>query len=122
MGITSNSTNVMEQGTPRGMSRQKTGSNPVGSTSNFLSQHLDSLRGKSDEHEFSHTNIDVFGDGFDPVAFERKVAVLNPSVKVENGPTPDCKIIYDFVDTEREISLFDPSEEREIAVEGTPDE
>lgn len=122
MGITSNSTNVMEQGTPRGMDRQKTGSNPVGSTSNSLSQYLASLRGKAADHEFSQEKIDLFGDGFDPVAFERKTTILNPSVKVEIGPTPDCKIIYDFVDTEREISLCDPLEKREIAVGGTPDE
>lgn len=122
MGITSNSTNVMEQGTPRGMSRQKTGSNPVGSTSNFLSQHLASLRGKAADHEFSQAKLDLFGEGFDPLAYEQKVAILNPSVKVEIVPHPDCKIIYDLEDTEREISLFDPSEKREIAVGGTPDE
>ena len=96
---------------------RSTGSNPVGNTSESLSQYLARTRGSSHRiGGFDQGKTGVFVPGFSPLDYERKATVLNPQIRVCFRPYPDSAIYGNFEDEKREYSLFYPPENGNLAV------
>lgn len=98
-----------------------TGSNPVGSTSNFsktvsepLVSRIERLRGKPATDVLHPLDSGVFCTGFNAAEYERVSTILNARTRIVYGPTPDIRIVTPFSDSKRESTPVLTPEQREL--------
>lgn len=99
-----------------------TGSNPVGSTSNFsetLVSRINRLRGTPEQNVLCVPQTGVFCTGFDAKAYERYSTILNERIRLVYGAPPDIKIVTPFSDSKQESTPVSMPKKQELRSIGT---
>lgn len=99
-----------------------TGSNPVGSTSNFsetLVSRINRLRGTPEHNVLCVPQTGVFCAGFDAKAYERYSTILNERIRLVYGVPPDIKIVTPISASKQESTPVSFPEKQELRSIGT---
>lgn len=91
--------------------------NPVGSTPTFSLSEILFPTGIRENTICTTQKSGVFVPDFSAQSYNLRVTILNPKIRVQFVPKPDCKISYPFGETEREIFPVDTFLDREFAKE-----